>query len=210
MRAVRVRNEFGALRAALVHDAGNAVDTTIEDLRRLIPADELKDHPESGPSFKDRIFKQQADFRRVLADHGVSLLSPDTREDAFCQVFTRDPCFVVGDTLFVGSLRDAYRHPEIAGLAQLRGQVETVGDLSGGGARIEGGDVMVLDEGLRVLVGMNWQPNSPGRVSRSSACRTGLCTSIAVWPLCRTGKPSTAPANCPTPRSTCCAGASSA
>ncbi len=162
MRAVRVRNEFGALRAALVHDASNAVDTTMEDLRRLVPADELKDHPESGPSFKDRIFKQQADFRRVLAEHGVSLLSPDTREDAFCQVFTRDPCFVVGDTLFVGSLRDAYRHPEIAGLAQLRGQVETVVDLSGDGARIEGGDVMVLDEGRWALVGMNRHTNEAG------------------------------------------------
>lgn len=162
IRVVRVQNEFGALRVALVHDAGNAVDTTMEDLRQLVPKDELEDHPESGPSVKDRIIAQHAVFRRVLADHGVSLLSPETRPEAFCQVFTRDACFVVGETLFVGSLRDSYRQPEIAGLAQLRRQVEAVVDLSGDGARIEGGDVVVLDRGQRVLVGTKRHTNQAG------------------------------------------------
>jgi N-dimethylarginine dimethylaminohydrolase len=150
------------LRTALVHDGGNAVDTTMEDLRRLIPADELADHPESGLSLRDRIISQQARFCSVLADHGVSLLSPQTQDAAFCQVFTRDPCFVVRDTLFVASLRDEYRHPEIAGLGHLRGQVQTAVDLSGDGARIEGGDVMVRDAGRRVLVGMNRHTNEAG------------------------------------------------
>lgn len=80
MRPLRAQNEFGALRTALVHDASNAVDTTMEDLQRLIPADELKDHPESGPSFRDRIIQQHAAFRKVLVEHGVSLISPETQE----------------------------------------------------------------------------------------------------------------------------------
>jgi N-dimethylarginine dimethylaminohydrolase len=90
------------------------------------------------------------------------LHSPETQAGAFCQVFTRDPCFVIGETLFVASLRDSYRDKEIAGLEQFRGQVRTVVDLSGGGARIEGGDVMVLDEGRRVLVGMHRHTNEAG------------------------------------------------
>jgi N-dimethylarginine dimethylaminohydrolase len=162
MRTLQVQNEFGALRTALVHDASNAVDTTLEELRRLIPPDELADHPESGTSLRDQIISQHAAFRRVLAEHGVSLISPETQEGAFCQVFTRDPCFVVGDTLFVGSLRDDYRHPEIAGLAPLRTQVLAAVDLSGDGATVEGGDVMVLDGGRRVLVGMNRHTNEAG------------------------------------------------
>lgn len=89
LQPLRVRNEFGALRAALVHDASNAIDTTMEDLRRFIPPDELAEHPESGPSFRARIIAQHAAFRRLLEEHGVALISPQTQEGAFCQVFAR-------------------------------------------------------------------------------------------------------------------------
>ncbi len=161
MRTVRVTDEFGALRTALVHDASNARTFTMEDHKRLIPPDQLRDHPETGPSSRNRLIEQHAGFRQVLADHGVTLLSAATQADAFCQVFTRDPCFAIGDTLFVGSLRDDYRHRETAGLAQLRREVGKEIDLSGDGAWIEGGDVMVLDQG-RVLVGMNRHTNEAG------------------------------------------------
>lgn len=162
MLQVSVTTEFGTLRSALVHDGCNSVETTMEELHRLIPADELKDHPESGPSAKARIIEQHASFRKILAEHGVALQSPETHPDAFCQVFTRDPCFVVGDTLFVASLRDEYRHLETAGLASIRQQVEKVVDLAGDGARIEGGDVMVIASARRVLVGMNRHTNEAG------------------------------------------------
>jgi N-dimethylarginine dimethylaminohydrolase len=134
----------------------------MEDHKRLIPPNELRDHPETGPSSKDRLIEQHARFRQVLTDHGVTLLSAATQANAFCQVFTRDPCFAIGDTLFVGSLRDAYRHPETAGLAELRREVGKVIDLSGDGVTIEGGDVMVLDHGRRALVGMNRHTNEAG------------------------------------------------
>jgi len=114
------------LRTAVVHDAGNAVDTTGEDLRRFTRAKELKDHPESGSSFKKRIIELHARFRKVLAENGVRLLSPAPQPEAFCQVFTRDPCFAVGDRLLVGSLRDKYRQAEIAGLSELRKQFTKV------------------------------------------------------------------------------------
>lgn len=164
MRTVRVGDEFGALRTALVHDASNATNLTMEDHRRLIPADELRDHPETGPSSKERLIEQHARFRQVLADHGVTLLHPVTQADAFCQVFTRDPCFAIGDTLFVGKLRDPHRRSEIAGLIELRREVGNGNliDLAGDDATIEGGDVLVLDQGRRVLVGMNRHTNEAG------------------------------------------------
>jgi N-dimethylarginine dimethylaminohydrolase len=162
LRPLRVQNEFGALRTALVHDGSNATDITLEEVRRAVPPCELSDHPESGTSRRDQVIRQHAAFRRVLVEHGVSLLSPETQKGAFCQVFARDPCFVIGDTLFLGRLRDAYRHAETTGLTALRAQARTVVDLSGDGATIEGGDVMVLDAKNRVLIGMNRHTNEAG------------------------------------------------
>jgi N-dimethylarginine dimethylaminohydrolase len=162
MPSVRVRNEHAALKTAIVHGGGNAIDITMDDYRRLVPAEELANHPESGPSSRTKLFEQHARFRKLLADQGVALVSPDSQKDAFCQVFTRDPCFAVGDTLFVGGLRDEWRHPETAGLGGIRESVGRVVPLSDGGATIEGGDVMVLDPGNRVLVGMNRHTNEAG------------------------------------------------
>ena len=162
MQPVHVLDEFAPLKVALVHDGSNAASLSMDEQRRLIPAEELRDHPEAGPVSRDRVVEQQAEFLKLLAFHGVTLLNPATQPAAFCQVFTRDPCFAVGDTLYLGSLRDAYRHPEVAGLVPIRQQVSKVESLSGGGAHIEGGDVMVLKGGRLVLVGMNRHTNQAG------------------------------------------------
>lgn len=162
MHPVHVHDEFAPLTVALVHDGTNAVSLSMEEQRRLIPAEELQDHPEAGPVFRERVVEQQAEFLKLLAFHGVALLYPATQPAAFCQVFTRDPCFAVGDTLYLGSLRDAYRHPEVAGLTLIGQQVSKVASLWSGGARIEGGDVMVLKGGRLVLVGTNRHSNEVG------------------------------------------------
>jgi len=162
MRTIRVHDEFGKLRAAVVHDGGNAIDITVDDYRRLVSPEDLSKHPEAGPSSKERLVEQHGRLRQLLADHGVDLLSPETQKDAFCQVFARDPCFAISETLFVGGLRDEWRHPETAGLRQIRARFDRVTDLSGSGATIEGGDVMVLDAGKLVLVGMHEHTNESG------------------------------------------------
>ena len=115
MRTVRVQDEFGKLRTAIVHDTSNAIDFTMDDYRRLVPAKDLDKHPESGPSSRDRLIEQHGRLRKLLADQGVDLLSPETQKDAFCQVFARDPCFAIDRTLFVGGLRDKWRHRETEG-----------------------------------------------------------------------------------------------
>lgn len=168
-QTTRVRNEFETLRTAVVHDGKNAIDITMDDHRKFVSPAELAKHPEAGPSSKDRLIEQHGRFRQLLAEQGVTLISPDTQGEAFCQVFTRDPCFVIGERLFVGGLKDEWRHPETVGLKRFRDRVDQVVDLSGDGAIIEGGDVMVLDSNRRVLVGMNQHTNEGGLRKLSEA-----------------------------------------
>jgi N-dimethylarginine dimethylaminohydrolase len=162
MHSVHVKDEFAPLKVVIVHDGTNAITLSMEEQRRLIPAEDLQKHPEAGPVFKERLIEQQAEFLKLLAFHGVTLLYPATQPTAFCQVFTRDPCFAIGDTHFLGSLRDAYRHPEMGGLTGIGQQVSKVAALWGGSALIEGGDVMPLKGGREVLVGMNQHTNDAG------------------------------------------------
>jgi N-dimethylarginine dimethylaminohydrolase len=162
MLTVNVKDEFAPLRVAIVHDARNVIDFSMDDFRKYVEPDVLREHPESGPVFRRRVIEQQAQFLRLLEFNGVRLLTPGTQADARCQVFTRDPCFAVGGTLFLGSLRDPYRHPEVAGLVGIGREASAVASLWGEGAIIEGGDVFVLDEGRTALVGMHRHTNEAG------------------------------------------------
>jgi dimethylargininase len=155
MLKVRVLDEFAKLRSVIIHDPENAIDITAEELEKVVQPEELREHPETRPVSKARVKEQHARLRELFDRFGVAVQSPDPQPWAFCQVFTRDPCFVLGETLFVGALRDGYRHSETTGLAQLRAQVDRVTALSGEGARIEGGDIFILQGGQLVLVGMN-------------------------------------------------------
>ncbi|SRR6266404_1293949 len=178
--AIGIVDEFSKLRSAIVHDASNAIDITNEDQRRLISAEILAEHPETGPSSKHKLRQQHTTFRDVLIRSGVNILSPITEPGAFCQVFTRDPAFAIGNTLFVGSLRDAYRKPETAGLTALRARFSKVVDLSRNDASIEGGDVIVLDGARRVLVGMNHHTNDAGYDNLSDALAKSRIQAIKI------------------------------
>lgn len=163
MVTINVKDEFSPLRVIIAHEALNAIDISMEDHRRLIEPELLQEHPETGPIFRQRVIEQQAQFLRFLRFNGVEVLSPNPQAAAFCQVFTRDPCFTVGDTLFLGSLRDPYRHPEVAGLVDIGRASSAVAALWGNGAMIEGGDVFVIDSGRTALVGMHRHTNEHGR-----------------------------------------------
>lgn len=163
MVTINVKDEFSPLRVVIAHEALNAIDISMEDHRRLIAPDLLQQHPETGPIFRQRVIEQQAQFLRFLRCNGVEVLSPNPQVAAFCQVFTRDPCFAIGDTLFLGSLRDLYRHPEVAGLVDIGRASSAVAALWGNGAMIEGGDVFVIDNRRTALVGMHQHTNEHGR-----------------------------------------------
>jgi hypothetical protein len=57
MLTVRIQNEFGPLRTAIVHDGNNAIDITSDDHRRRASAEELARHPEAGPSSRVRLYE---------------------------------------------------------------------------------------------------------------------------------------------------------
>jgi N-dimethylarginine dimethylaminohydrolase len=158
---INVKDEFSPLRVVIAHDALNATDLSMEGFRRVVEAEILQEHPESGPIFRHRVIEQQAQFLDFLNRNGVEVVPPNPQAAAFCQVFTRDPCFAVRDTLFLGSLRDPYRHPEVAGLVDIGRGSSAVAALWGNGATIEGGDVFIID-GKTVLVGMHRHTNNAG------------------------------------------------
>ena len=162
MVTINVKDEFSPLRVVIAHDALNAIDISMEDYRRLIEPELLQEHPETGPIFRERVIEQQAEFLRMLRFNGVEVLPPKSQTAAFCQVFTRDPCFAVRDTLFLGSLRDSYRHSEVAGLVDIGRASSAVAALWGNGAMIDGGDVFGRDDGNTVLVGMHRHTNKAG------------------------------------------------
>ncbi len=166
---VGVHDEFGRLRIAIVHDGRNANDVTMADWRWTLPPSELARNPQVGSSKKARLVKQHAGLRKALATKGVMLLAPEAQHGAAGQVFTRDPCFAIGERLFIGGLRDEWRHDETIGLRDIRSRCESVIDLSGDGATIEGGDVMVFGSGRRVLVGLSRHTNAAGIQKLSDA-----------------------------------------
>jgi N-dimethylarginine dimethylaminohydrolase len=167
LRTIAVHSEFGALKAAIVHDASNARSFTMDEQRRLIAPEMLFAHPETGPSSREKLIAQQRALRALLAERGVALLEPEPQAAAPYQVFTRDPSFAIGHTLFVASMRDPWRHAETKGLSGLRAQLGDVVNLSSSRAAIEGGDVMVLDG--KVLVGIHHNTDEAGAQALEAA-----------------------------------------
>ena len=150
-----IGNEFGKLRKAIVNGAENLIDVDLEDLKALMPEDELKEHPETRSIRRDAAIEQVERYHQLLSDYGVVLDKPPPSAEAFIQVFTRDPSFVVGEMGFVSSMRDAYRIPEMEPAETILREYGSVVVLGGEGANIEGGDVIVLKSGSVVLVGTN-------------------------------------------------------
>jgi N-dimethylarginine dimethylaminohydrolase len=162
MRTVSVHGEFGTLKTAIVHDGSNARTFTMDEQQRLIAPAMLRAHPETGPSTRERLIEQHRKLRAILAQNGVVLLDAVTVDRAPFQVFARDPSFAIGDTLFIASLKDPWRHAELGGLRELRQQFASVVSLSSSQSSIEGGDVMVLDGQKKVLVGVNRNTDEAG------------------------------------------------
>jgi N-dimethylarginine dimethylaminohydrolase len=157
-----VRDEFAPLRSVLLHNPTNAIDLSLADFEAVVPADELTEHPETGPVSKARVGEQHARLCDLIDQFGVAVVSPVEQPGAFCQVFTRDPCFVIRDRMYVAALRDAYRHPEVAGLTPLRHRPAAVAEPAQTDATIEGGDVFVLHDAGLVLVGTHRHTNAGG------------------------------------------------
>ena len=182
---MKVRDEFATLRSAIIHDPVNAFDFSLERMREIRSPQDMLEHPESGPVSMARIQQQHAGFREVLNRFGVACRKPVAQDGAYCQVFTRDPCFAIGETLYMGALHDAHRGAELSGLVELQSWARDVHELAGDGAAIEGGDVFVLRGGKLVLVGMRRHTNEEGFVRLATQLgRVGARTvRIPHWAL---------------------------
>lgn len=163
-RRVRIEDEFSPLRSAIVHDANNATDVDFDRVEAAIAVarERGQDHPESGAVSGDAVKREIGRYRDVLRKFGVAMIAPETVERAMSQIFTRDPCFAIGETVYFGSLLDEHRALEFEGLEAIRRDLPRVVDVEGEEVLIEGGDVMVLDRGRTVLVGTNANTNAAG------------------------------------------------
>ncbi len=157
-----INNEFGELKVAIVHDASNIYDLSFEDWRKNVGDIQLDNHPETGKISRKYFIKQHQNFLELLDHLGVQLIFPDTQDSSICQVYTRDPCFVIGNTLFVSSMRGSDRFSEIIGLKSILNHVENIIHLEEEDVFIEGGDVFLLDHKDVVLVGIGQITNEKG------------------------------------------------
>jgi N-dimethylarginine dimethylaminohydrolase len=178
---LQVENEFDRLRSVLVHDPVNAIDVHGEELDAHVSR-MRQEHPETRPVFRDQVIAQHRRFCELLDHHGVGLCHPEPQPGAYCQVFTRDPGFVVGSTLYLGVHRDAYRRSEAAGLLSLTQRVAEVIDLGQPGVLIEGGDVLVLGAGKLVLLGMNRHTNREGLSALAASLRASTGAEVLEIP----------------------------
>ena len=122
---VEVEDEFGPLKAAIVHDACNAIDIDNDLLQEWEALGVLESHPETALNSSGQVAKEVSALRKLLRSFGVEIFAPDTVEGAYCQVFTRDPCFAIGKTLYLGVLADEHREGEVKGLAKLHARCDS-------------------------------------------------------------------------------------
>jgi N-dimethylarginine dimethylaminohydrolase len=162
---VKVEDEFAPLKVAIVHDGSNAKDIYLVDLieGHAVALDRGQKHPESGPVLAEIVVQEMARYRKLLVSYGVEIISPKPVEDAVSQIFTRDPLFVVGKSVFLGNMLDDMRAIELEGFDEVRERIPDLIDLSlDEEIVVEGGDVMVLNGGKTVLVGTNLNTNEAG------------------------------------------------
>lgn len=181
-----VQNEFASLRKVVLaaSEFGYPMEVRPEDLRFLDESaieDSMsnrgKDYRKAYPDVQVRWEMEREKFRKILEHYDIEVLEARPLTDAekqfnpkdgYANFFTRDPFFVVGNSVIEGSMRFLHRRHEIWPIRDLLWsevvsadcsyvaapfpEVSASDDLTlGKGPFIEGGDVLVLDK--HVLVG---------------------------------------------------------
>ena len=158
---VSVDSEYMQARTVIMSLAENMIDIDWPLWQTLTSEEELKRHPETGPVSKKKFQQQIIELYNFLLSRGLKIIFPQIIDQAVCQVFTRDPCFVVKNTVYLSSMRDDYRYEEILGLSGLFEKYNVVDLRSYKNAVIEGGDVFVISPNT-ALVGIGQTTNQHG------------------------------------------------
>lgn len=152
---LHVKNEFGNLRKVLVADAITYFEhPAINDNQSL--------YYKISPPSKELLIRQQRLFFEALNANGVDLIYSQPLFDCPDQLNTRDPSFVIGNKLFVSSMKESLRGREKNGLSELisvvEGQVVFLTDCT-----IEGGDI-ILNEN-EIFVGLSRRTTLDGIIA---------------------------------------------
>lgn len=152
---VNITSEYGELKSVIINDASSMVSfgheldviknkyaSTCEKKGKYRSKSEIWD--------KAKLQRQVLVFHNVLKEKGVKLIKSKNIKDAWLQVFTRDIGFVVGDTFYIGTMRDRIRSLEQEGMNHLKKSFLKVVKLNV--PHIEGGDVFVHND--KVFVGL--------------------------------------------------------
>ncbi len=158
---INVYSEFDTLKIVLVHSAENVVDCSMDRWKQFLTPEEFTKHLETGPVDRNIFIEQIKSMHLFLEKKGVKLIYAKTIKNAVCQAFTRDPGFVIGNTFFIGSMRDHFRVDEANGFSELQKSFPQVQDLRNEGCQIEGGDVMIINKET-VFIGTGEISNQQG------------------------------------------------
>lgn len=181
-----VQSEFARLQKVVLAESefGYPLEVRASDLRFLADGAEEDSIANRGRSFAEAYPDLQLQweterkvFRQTLEKHGVEVLTVRkltiaekemSPKDGYSNFFTRDPFFVIGNTVVEGAMRFLHRRHEVWPLRDLflrevypadcmyvaapYPEIADERDLTlGNGPFIEGGDVLVLDK--HVFVG---------------------------------------------------------
>ena len=118
---VCVESEWSPLVVCAVNDGSSSADLSMDEWKASVSPEALAEHPETGPLDRAQIMQLARTFHEAMRAHrsSIELLYTVPQQGAFCQIYSRDACFVVGRTLFVASMRDSYRQPEVEGIKHL-------------------------------------------------------------------------------------------
>ena len=127
-------------------------------ISKLTPAD-WRRHPETHHINPELLLAQYESLIDVLFKFGVQVIFGDGTTKCKFSQFARDPIFVIRNMAFLGGMIDSARRLEVGTAKVATMEYFDSRTLGGGRARIEGGDVLVLNDGATLLVGVGESSN---------------------------------------------------
>lgn len=147
---VNINDEYSKLETVVVSSADYFDPSNL-----AINNETIKYYAENGgvPT-KEAILREQKQFWTILKELGIELLIAEQIEGAKGQIFTRDLAFVIGDKIFISSMKKENRRIAINGWSNIINQVEENKIIKvPSNIYLEGGDVMV--DNKTVYVGIS-------------------------------------------------------
>lgn len=147
---ININNEYDKLKTVVVSSAAYFDPTTL-----ALNNETIKYYAKAGEvPTKEAILLEQKKFWNELKKLDVKVLIADQVKDAKGQMFTRDLAFVIGDKLFISSMRKENRRLAINGWKKILDQINPNKIIKvPSNIYLEGGDVIV--DNKKIYVGIS-------------------------------------------------------